>query len=92
MKRGYHLCAFSNRRGNSFDRSRAHVTDGEYARQAGFEWPVDVGARAREARLGKIIGAWIGSLDERKQCYCLFKYRQLSQVVSEFGIGWRSSG
>src|SRR5882762_293265 len=49
VKRSYHLCAFSNRRGNSLDRSRAHVTDGEYARQAGFQWPVDVGARAREA-------------------------------------------
>jgi hypothetical protein len=42
VKRGYHLCAFTNCSGNSFDRSRAYVADGEYAWQAGFKLPVDV--------------------------------------------------
>jgi hypothetical protein len=56
VKRSYHLRAFSNRRGNSFDRSRAHVADREYAWQAGFEWPVDVGARAREALISPVRG------------------------------------
>ena len=41
MKRGHHLCAFTNFSGNSFGRSRAYVADGEYAWQAGFELPVD---------------------------------------------------
>jgi len=51
-----------------------------------------IGARAREARLGKIIRTRIGSLNERKQCHRLFKYRQLSQAALEFGIGRRSCG
>ena len=40
---------------------------------------------ARAARLGKVIGARIGPLDERKQGHCLLEHRQLGQAAPELG-------
>jgi hypothetical protein len=45
---GYDLCALSDGRGNALDRTRAHIADREYARQVGFERPVDVCAGTHE--------------------------------------------
>jgi hypothetical protein len=44
---GDDLCALSDGRGNALDRTRAHIADREYARQVGFERPVDVCAGTR---------------------------------------------
>jgi hypothetical protein len=44
-----YLRALADGSGNALDRTRAHVTDREYARQVGFERPVDVCAGAHKA-------------------------------------------
>src|SRR6516225_1301181 len=46
---GNYLRALSDSSGNALDRTRAHITDREYARQVGFERPLDVCAGAHEA-------------------------------------------
>src|SRR6516225_9366269 len=45
---GNYLCALSDGSGNALDRTRAHITHREYARQVGFERSVDVSAGAHE--------------------------------------------
>src|SRR5260370_27848717 len=37
MQRGHHLCTLADRAADAFDRSRAHVADGEHARYRRFQ-------------------------------------------------------
>ena len=39
---GDYLCALADGSGNALDRTRAYITDCEYAGQVGFERPADV--------------------------------------------------